>query len=583
MSGAWKTASEQWKAWISEDGDLASGAANAPIDDLDARIADSLTSHPFPGGDEQTVSQPAPSDDEGQSFESRTTLVRSTVDLPEEPPKTLAPEALEIGLAAPEGQLEVSLEVPPIGAHPVTSEAPPPPAAEAEPEPAEASDGEDGDDEGDDGLFIPTLTRTLVSPTPTPASDELPPDELPPAISGETVIGPPPTAPAGFEEEPVPVAAGMIESEPDDAAETLVRGEIPDRASLVDEGAPDPVPPPASKVVIAPAASGVLDVAYDHEDDDPDEEPHELDADDLVEEGDEVIEEIEDASPPPAPPASGGLDVGRPPPPVSSASLHAAISTIAPAPPVDPSWQIDAFGEHYAALLPVNRAASAAIDADFVLQCMGLPAGSPILDVGCGDGAHAVAFAARGMAVTGLDPSPAQLMRASHAAQAAGAAVNLISGDMRQPSVEGSFSGVVCLGGTIGLFGDEDDRLAIQQMRDRLAPGGRLMIQVLNRDYIVGRLPARSWWQGQGCLVLDEAQIYAPTSTVHVHRTVVFETGSQFEHNMGLRVYGLTELVHMCAQVGLKVLEYSGSRHARGHFYGGTSSEIWLLAQRVDG
>jgi SAM-dependent methyltransferase len=205
-----------------------------------------------------------------------------------------------------------------------------------------------------------------------------------------------------------------------------------------------------------------------------------------------------------------------------------------------------------------------------------------VLDVGCGDGAHCVGLAARGLAVTGLDASPAQLVRASQAAQAAGVAVQLVAGDMRQPPVDGPFDAIVCVGSTLGMYTDEDDRITLGHLRDRLAIGGRIVLHVLNRDYIVARLPARSWWQGQGCLVLDEAQMFAPTSRVHVHRTVVFETGKQFEHNLGLRLYSLTELVQMCAQVGLRVLEYSGGRHTRGRFYGATSSEIWLVAQRVE-
>ncbi len=306
----------------------------------------------------------------------------------------------------------------------------------------------------------------------------------------------------------------------------------------------------------------------------------------------ELVEESEEPAPPPAPsrppPAPepeprAVVSAGPPPPPVSGSAVEAAMAALPTAPPVDEGWQVDMFGEHYAALLPVQRPTIVSSEVDFIVHCAGLVAGASVLDVGCGDGAHAVAMAARGLAVTALDPAPAQLMRASQNAQAMGLSVNLVSGDMRQPPLEGQFDTIVCLGGTLGMFSDEDDRLAMQHMRDRLAPGGRLMLHVLNREYIVNRLPARSWWQGQGCLVLDEAQMFAPTSRLHVHRTVVFETGSQFEHNIALRVYGLTDLVHLCAQVGLQVLEYSGSRHTRGRIYGATSPEIWLLAQRPMG
>jgi len=497
-------------------------------------------------------------------------------------------------------------------------------------------------DEEEDGLFIPALTRPSAEPSafedppdeddpfappeqpaapepvtaeapPAPVTAEAPapaepspPDDLPPVISGETVIGPPPAAPEEVAAPEVEVAAsGSFTStpEPDESASTLIRGEIP-----YDQGphAEDPVTRP-KKVVIDPSASGVFATAYDEDEDEDeneaveaveaveatplDEEPQELDADDLVEEEEEDGSEApvlaDDVVPPPAPrpppapePERAPLSVGPPPPPLTTNSLDAAIGALPVAPTLDEGWQVDVFAEHYAALLAPQRASVVASEVEFIIQSASLPPGSAVLDMGCGDGAHAVAMAARGISVTALDPSPAQLMRASQNAQATGMAINLVSGDMRQPNIDGQFDAVICVGGTLGMYEDQDDRIALQHMRDRLVPGGRLMLHVLNRDYIANRLPARSWWQGQGCLVLDEAQMYAPTSRLHVHRTVVFENGSQFEHNIGLRVYGLTDLVYMCAQVGLHVLEFSGSRHTRGRFYGATSSEIWLVAQR---
>ncbi len=626
----WAITRDQWIGWI-EQGVAPMHPVQNPLDPIDAHLAGRLSQHPFHAGDEETISRPeVPSGSE--RFDSMTTMVRTTVDSPsdEDATRIRRPEPLEVGLRAPEDGLEVSLQPPPdqrttlvaeavdpsAVAPPVAApvpEAPPvDPALETRPTIVATTAPVSGEtviaqapaappeEEDDDGLFIPTLTKTVVeSAPPLPEPPEPQPDpfysapavpspvepaaaapmpqpsDLPPAISGDTVVGPPPAPP-----DESALASGYITTgtEQPEAAETLVRGEIPSG-----EDAEVAVPRP-QKVVIDPSASGVLSTVYDEEepDDEPLEvEPQELDADDLFEEG-----EVEDqAGPPPAPsrppPApEAALSVGPPPPPVSSSTLDAAMAALPVAPSMDEGWQVDMFAEHYAALLPVHRQSIAAAEADFIIHCAGLTAGSSVLDIGCGDGAHCVAMAARGLAVTGLDPSPVQLMRASQNAQALGLSVNLVAGDMRQPPVEGQFDTILCLGGTLGMHGDEDDRISLQKMVERLVPGGRLMLHVLNRDYIANRLPARSWWQGQGCLILDEAQMFSPTGRLHVHRTIVFETGTQFEHNVGLRVYGLTELVHMCAQVGLRVLEFSGSRHTRGRFYGGTSSEIWLLAQR---
>lgn len=613
MSG-WQVAREQWIAWIEGGARPSARQHLGPLDPLDAELLKRLLRGSFPTGEEETIGRPGlPIADR---FESMRTLVRTSVDDDDDDDDDRTrvrpdPSALEVELRVPESELEISLQTPgsavvdppdetmvmeaPLrraaaDAGPADAGARSAPSPEAEP----MLDADAAPDEGaDDGLFIPTLTRTVIAPVPIPASDEPPPDELPPAISGHTVIGPPPAAPP--EVEPIAstsTTSGVIMTDSEDeAAQTLIRGEIPDDL--------EQLVPRKSKVVIDPAASGVLSAVYD-EDETEDAiddvgvelEPDEIDADDLLEETPEP-----EPSPPPAPsrppparepepaPARSArppVDIGRPPPPLSNASLDAALSALPAAPALDEGWQVDAFGDHHAALVSPLRPAAAAAEVDFILHCTGLQPGATVLDVGCGDGAHCVGLAARGLAVTGLDASPAQLMRASQAAQANGVAIQLVSGDMRQPAIDGPFDAILCIGSTLGMYTDEDDRMALGHMRNRLVPGGRVVLHVLNRDYIVARLPARSWWQGQGCLVLDEAQVFAPTSRVHVHRTVVFETGKQFDHNLGLRLYGLTELVQMCAQVGLRVLEYSGSRHTRGRFYGATSSEIWLVAQRLD-
>ena len=58
-------------------------------------------------------------------------------------------------------------------------------------------------------------------------------------------------------------------------------------------------------------------------------------------------------------------------------------------------------------------------EVDFVLEELGLPRGSRILDVGCGTGRHAVELARRGYWVTGVDISSGMLAEAEKVAREA--------------------------------------------------------------------------------------------------------------------------------------------------------------------
>jgi SAM-dependent methyltransferase len=204
-----------------------------------------------------------------------------------------------------------------------------------------------------------------------------------------------------------------------------------------------------------------------------------------------------------------------------------------------------------------------------------------VIDVGCGDGHHAAALSERGLRVLGLEGSPAQLHRASENFGPGLPNLRWLLGDVRQRPVSETFDLVTCLGTSFGLYDEGQNRVVLESLRDLCRPGGgRLVLHVLNRDYVVPRLPARSWWQGQGCLVLDEVEMQDWASRLSVRRTIVFEDGRQFEHGYTMRAYALHELAALCESVGLRVLEASGSRHTRGRFFGATSPDIWLSLER---
>jgi len=438
----------------------------------------------------------------------------------------------------------------------------------------------------DEALFIPRLTHPTPEPEPVV---EPPPEEAPQEAPQE-----PPREASEGSSASGSLTSGVIGGQPDTAEPSGVSGGV-----IVSAEEAEPVVPPRSTTVVvdpAASASGLIQV-------DPDgNEAEELDAEELDAEELEQIDEAEPqafadaAEPPPAPegpprdvppPApesvtSGGTVV-RPaaeaPPPVPAAVTPAVTQKTLP--PVERNWVDDVFGEHYPALLPPNHQQHAAQQAHFFLQCSQLQPGARILDVACGGGAHAVALAGLGYQVTGFDASTAQIAQANAAAHASGAQVTFLRGDMRTPPVEGPFEGAMCLGGSFGVFDDEQDEECLRQMATRLVPGGTLMLHVFNRDHMVGRLPTRSWWQGQGCLVLDEAQLDSPTSRVKVHRTVVFEDGRQFDHRYQLRAYGLYELIQACRRAGMEPVEHAGSSHTRGRFFGACSSHIWLLVRRT--
>lgn len=124
-------------------------------------------------------------------------------------------------------------------------------------------------------------------------------------------------------------------------------------------------------------------------------------------------------------------------------------------------------------------------DTDFYLS---LPGGAPqaILDMGCGTGVLACAFAAAGHQVTGADPAAAMLAVAR--GRPGGDQVRWIETDAAGLSVPTRFDLIVMTGHVFQLLlGDDDVRAALGTLRRHLASGGRLAFETRN--------PAVRGWQ----------------------------------------------------------------------------------------
>ena len=295
--------------------------------------------------------------------------------------------------------------------------------------------------------------------------------------------------------------------------------------------------------------------------------------------------------PPPPPPAA--LHHKAPPAPPQPAKKDAPAAkapSAAPRPPPAMAdarprgkpWFVEVFDEDYLRTLPFLTPQATQGEAEFVIAAMGLVPGSQVLDIGCGYGRHAMELAARGFHVVGLDLSTPLLLRGGEEAQRRGLQINFVRGDMRELDFDAQFDGAYCLFSTFGYFDDETNKRTVSNIARALKPGGRVLIEILNRDYVIADLPTRVWWEGDGCVVLEEVELNYFSSRIQVNRSVVFDDGRQLEQEISVRAYALHEVGKLMHAAGFRVLEVSGGYQTRGRFFGNQSRHIIVLAERKE-
>ena len=216
----------------------------------------------------------------------------------------------------------------------------------------------------------------------------------------------------------------------------------------------------------------------------------------------------------------------------------------------------------------------------FIEESLGCEPGAMVLDLACGTGRHAVELAARGYQVVGFDLSLAMLARASDEAQDRKQKINFVQGDMREMTFEETFDGVYAWNTSFGFFDETQNNTVIARLHKSLKKGGQLLLDVVNRDFIIRQAPSLAWFEGDGCICMDEMTIDFITSRMKVKRTLMMDDGRTKEIEYSVRIYSLHELGKMLHENGFRVAEVSGRTGTPGVFFGAESPRTLILAEK---
>ena len=246
------------------------------------------------------------------------------------------------------------------------------------------------------------------------------------------------------------------------------------------------------------------------------------------------------------------------------------------------AWYVNFFGDDY---LNIYRhtftAERTEKEVAFAERQLGLKAGARVLDLCCGPGRHSVLLAKRGYRVTGLDLSQPYLDLAQRAATDSKVAFDTVSADMREIPFNDYFDAAINMYSSFGYLESEAEDLKVLESISRsLKRGGRLLLDMLNREWAVANYIQNDWHaETDGTLYVEHRALDLASSRMRVKFIIVGPNGERHDSiGHDIRLYTLTEMTRLLERVGLGGLEACGGFD--GEPYGIESRRMVLCARK---
>lgn len=247
------------------------------------------------------------------------------------------------------------------------------------------------------------------------------------------------------------------------------------------------------------------------------------------------------------------------------------------------AWYVDFFRNDYLNVYGhLFTAARAEQEAIFAAHALELKPNARLLDLCCGPGRHAVPLAKNGFQVTALDLNSDYLELAQGAAKAAEVTLETVAADMREIPFQNHFDAVVNMYSSFGYLESEgEDARVLQSVARAIKADGRLLLDMLNREWAVANYIQNDWHSGtDGTLYIERRELDLATSRMQVRFTIVGPNGERRE-SVGhhIRLYTLTEMTRLLERAGLRVTT------AYGGFDGGSyaiaTRRMIICAQKI--
>jgi len=214
----------------------------------------------------------------------------------------------------------------------------------------------------------------------------------------------------------------------------------------------------------------------------------------------------------------------------------------------------------------------------YIIKLLGLKKRMTFLDCPCGIGRISIPLAQKGIKVTGVDLTESYLDELQRETKRRKLRIPILHADMRRIPYKNQFDTAGNLWTSFGFFEQESQNvLAIRKMYQALKPGGKFLLHVINRDWIMTNYTSRGWMEMGGVITFESRKFDYATS---INRCVwrFLKDGKLTEHHVGLRMYSYHEFIAMFRKVGF--VDIQGFGNTKGGPIDRNSQMMWVVGTK---
>jgi SAM-dependent methyltransferase len=220
------------------------------------------------------------------------------------------------------------------------------------------------------------------------------------------------------------------------------------------------------------------------------------------------------------------------------------------------NWQVDFFrGVALELWRRVMSPEQTRTEVEFLERVLRIAPGAQLLDVPCGNGRHALEFAARGYPMTGVDLSEEFIAEVRQAS----AKGRWVLGDMCELPWVSEFDAAYCFGNSFGYLNRADAGRFLSAIAKALKRGGRFAVDTgMAAESILPGLLKTRWHKAGDIFMLSQNQYHPAEGRLDIEYTFI-QGGSVETRPTSSYVFTVAAMCRMHAEAGLKAVELLGS------------------------